>query len=63
MFPHRAVGEQFVAFDEDVAERREVERIEYFEACGKFPGGEERKNTEDTEPVGKNIPNPPPRPA
>jgi hypothetical protein len=41
MLPNGAVGEKFVAFDEDLTEGREVKRIKDLKACRQLPGKEE----------------------
>jgi len=51
VLPDRTVGEKFVAFGEDLAEWREVKRIENLETSRKFPRSEERNDADDTKPI------------
>ena len=51
MLPDRTVGEKLVALGEDLAEWREVKRIENLETGRKFPRSEKRYDADDTEPI------------
>jgi hypothetical protein len=53
MLPYGSVGEELVAFREDLAEGREIERIENFKTGSELPGGEEGNDANNTQPVGE----------
>jgi hypothetical protein len=52
MLPDGAVGEQFVPFGDDFADRRKVKWVDDLKAGGEFPGEEKRDDAEDAEPAG-----------
>jgi hypothetical protein len=52
MLPDGAVGEQFVAFSDDLADRRKVEWIDDLKAGRQFPAEEKPDDADDAEPVG-----------
>jgi hypothetical protein len=52
VLPDGAVGKKLVAFGDNLAEGREVEGVENFEAGRQLPCDKEGNNTDDTEPVG-----------
>jgi hypothetical protein len=62
MLPDGAIGEQFIAFDDDLAERRKVERIDDRETGRQLPNEEKTDDADDAEPVGENLPGALPQP-
>ena len=55
MFPNGTVGEQFVAFGDDLAERRKVKRIDDFQAGRQLPAEKKTDDTDNAEPVGDDV--------
>ena len=55
MLPDGAVGEELVAFGDDLAERRKVKWIDDLKAGREFPGEEKGDDADDAEPVGEQL--------
>jgi len=55
MLPDGAVGEQFVALGNDLAEWRKVKWIDDLKAGREFPAEEKRDDADDAEPVRENL--------
>jgi len=62
MLPDGAIGEQFVAFDDDLADGRKVKWIDDLEAGRELPNEEKTDDADDAEPVGENFPGALPQP-
>jgi len=52
MLPNGAVGEQFVAFGDNLTDWRKVKWIDDFQARRQFPGDEKAADADDAKPVG-----------
>jgi hypothetical protein len=55
MLQDGAVGEQFVAFGDDLTEGRKIERIDDLQPGRDLPAEEKADDADDAEPIGKNL--------
>jgi hypothetical protein len=55
VLPNGAVGEKFVAFQDNLAEGRKIKWIENFKAGRQLPRQEKRNDADNAEPVGNQF--------
>jgi len=55
MLPDGAVGEELVAFGNNIAQGRKVKWIDDLKTGGQFPAEKKRGDADDAEPVGDNL--------
>src|SRR5258706_12545825 len=55
MLPNGAIGEEFVTFQQDLTDRRKIERIDQLKSGGEFRSQKKNRDTDHAKPVGNRF--------